>query len=610
MGITLYSPIQHNTAWYGQLKEIKPLRLRARHLPTRTEKRPGIDQYQEYVCEMLGVPFFKNMEGVHHHVGDFDMTSSPIAIDAVVHIYQLQTEELLFNYDEYLDGLKRLASIKRDYKHGTFEDHKRWSGDNLSDSEIKDIILKDIHSISLHKPNKEGYVEYIKLVAPTLYREIIQTPIPLHLEENPDKPHGYILGTPGSGKSELLKLLIHTYVTNPRYGAVVVIDPTSDFVSQIAKWKEFNAAQRERLVYVRPTLVSGMSPVINPFEIDGVKATDYSEKALNVKRVVAQELVEALGRIISEGGSYLTGPMRTILTNCVLVLLDKPNATLKDLSNFMKTDKSEALFQFACRLSHHEYLADYFQSEVGGFKTKSNGTTKEAIGRRLDELLSVGTFSRLTCGKNTINLVEAVNQKKVILFDLGKGAIGKKEGSAFGRLIIAMLMGMAYRRENLKKEDRIPCSVIVDECHNFVSESMEDILTEARKYRLFITLAQQIAGQRMPITLRDVVLETTNLQAVGGTSASGAKRNADIVGVDAEEIRKLRIGEFYVRASRAGSPMKFRTRTDLLDYRNCVHKLTWRAIQKEQIRKYYQPYDKKIKPIIEEEVDISPVAWD
>lgn len=588
------------------------------------------ENYYQAACQAIGIPYEREEGKVYHNIGQLEMSSSVDALDAIVSIYRLNGH-YVYGYEEYLDACKRKGNIERQIesirKHRQQEDQRYLEFNDRYDDWVardadtpapryyekpppdmpseRDLEFLSVYDLRTFKLDEKGFLAYIQEVAPSLYSQIISTPLPLFLEENPDRPHGYILGTPGSGKSELLKLLVHTYVTHKQYGSVVVIDPSSDFVKQIARWKEFNTTNR--LIYIRPTLAKGMSPVINPFEIDGVEATDYSEEAINVKRVVAQELVEALGRIIAEGGS-LTPHMKTILTNCVLTLLDKEDSTLKDLSRFMRNDSE--LIAFACKLNHHEYMADYFQSKESGFFAKGNPMTKDAIGRRLDELLSVGTFNKLTCGKNTINLVEAVNQKKVILFDLGKGAIGKKEGAAFGRLVIGMLMGMAFRRENLKKEDRVPCALVIDECHNFISESMEEILTEARKYRLLLTLAQQTAGQRMPPALKDAVLETTNLQVVGGTSASGAKRNADIVGVNPDDVRKLKIGEFFVRSSRSGSPIKFKTRTDLLDWRNCVTKESWRRIVRDQIKKHYQQYDSSIKTVIEdEEPDITPQTW-
>jgi len=602
--------------------------------PPETEGLGDREAYLKAACELIGVPWEREPNTVYHNVGSFQGTSSVEAVNAFVQVYRGQRKPYrdIFNFEEYLDAIKRVGRIQgqldaierhkeqeNERWHKYQEKYQTWlasDSDKPAPSHYEkpepasppevDLDFLYAYDLASFKPNLAGYLAYIVSVASDLYT-LLTKPIPLLLKDDPNRPQGYILGTPGSGKSELLKLLIHTYVTHSNYGSVVVVDPTSDFVTQIARWQEFNTSNR--LVYIRPTLAKGMSPVLNPFELHGVEATDYSEEALNIKRVVAQELVEALGHIVSETGSRLSGPMTTILTNCVLVLLDRKDATLVDLANFMKKDKCEELIAFARSLSHHEYLTEYFSSSESGFGVKINQVTKDAIARRLDDLLSVGVFRKLTCGKSTVQLEQAVAHKKVILFDLGKGAIGSKEGSAFGRLVIAMLLGMAYRRENQPKHKRVPCTLVVDECQNFVTNSMSEILAEARKYRLFATFAQQIAGQRMPIELKESLLQNTNLQVVGGTTRAGAKRNADLVGIESEDVVQLDIGEFYTRPKRSLPAIKFKTRDDLLDWKNCVSPPTWKRMVFEQVKLYYQHQDKNREIIIEEEPDVSPQDW-
>jgi len=175
--------------------------------------------------------------------------------------------------------------------------------------------------------------------------------------------------------------------------------------------------------------------------------------------------------------------------------------------------------------------------------------------------------------------------------------------------VIAMLLGMAYRRENQPKNQRIPCTLVVDECQNFVTDSMSEILAEARKYKLFATFAQQIAGQRMPIELKDSLLQNTNLQVVGGTTPAGAKRNADLVGIESQDIVQLGIGEFYTRPKRSLPAIKFKTRDDLLDWKNCVSPPTWKRMVFEQIKLYYHHQDSGREIFIEEEPDINPQNW-
>ena len=590
------------------------------------------EEYKKSACKALGVPYEKDTRRVYHHVGYFRPIDIREAINAYVVVYLQQREPSnnIYDYDEYLESAKNIKGLRKEiegYKKFQLEERYRWDeyqsryDDWLEKDpekrgsaphwrnkaspippEDRDAAFVAVFDRRQHTIDLEGFASYLVLFAPDLYSMVVEE-LPLYIEENPDKPHGYILGTPGSGKSELIKTLVHTYVTHKKYGSVVIIDPTSELVEPIAKWKEFNTGNR--LVYIRPTLAKGVHPALNPFEIHDVSPTDYSEEALNTKRVVAQELVEALARIVAESSGHISGPMEIVLTNCVLVLLDRKDSTLRDLARFMRTKDNKDLIDFARSLKHHEYCKDYWDKD--GFNAPNNTQTRQAIGRRLGGLLDVGTFARFTCGKSTINLQELLDHRKVVLFDLGKGAIGKKEGRAIGQLVMALMLGIAYRRESQSIEARVPISMIVDECHNFVTRAMEDMLFETRKYRLLLTLAQQTVGQRMPLEIKDAVLNATNLQIVGGTPLSGAKRNADLLGVDPGDVRNLEIGEFYVRPSRTKSVIKFRGRTDLLGDKNTVTKLSWNRIKKGQIEKYYQPNDEVIVQTPEdEEIDTRP----
>lgn len=583
----------------------------------------NVGEYFRAIYATLGLPYTLDEEKVYHHLGDFDITTSEKALDVIVQVYHSLAvhKHLIYSYREYLDALKRRGSIESKIeaveKHEIQEKQRYQEYSDKYDFWIlketltapprfyekqtpelppdKDIEFVRSYNFNTNTADVKGFVQYIKNVAPSLYCHVTLDKIPLYLEENPKEPHGYFVGTSGSGKSELLKLFIHTYVTKHRYGSVVLIEPSGRLGLEVAHWKEFN--KRDRLIYIRPTLGKGMTPVINPFEIFGIDALDYSEKALNVKRVVGQELVAAIGRIVAEGGGFLTPQMTSVLINCVLILLDKPDATLLDLQNLVLHD--EKLLKFAQSLAHHEHLVGYFTAHNSGFKSPGNKQTKDAVGRRLDTLLSVGVFRRMTCGKSTFHLEEAVNKKKVIIFDLSKGAIGRPEGAAIGSLVVGMLMGIASRREGTPESKLVPCSIMIDECQNYITDSMEDILTEARKYKMLLNLSQPIAGQRMSPLLKDIVLQTTNLQVVGGTTPAGAKRNAELVGVDGDDVRKLRIGEFYARPNRYGDAIKFKAKTDLLGSQNSVSKTTWKVVLKRQMRAYYRPFDTKAQPTVE-----------
>jgi len=622
--------IQHK----GQVKLSKEFRERfSSDAPSfaPTVDGPGaFEEYAKHACENVGVAYERKEGKIYHHVGDFTGASSIQSVDGFVNVYhQLRNpRNYIYNYEEYLDALKRVGRIQsqldsidkhhvqeNERRHKHEEKYNEWSvspsGKSPPTYHIKlepdspptnDLNFLRTYDLSTNKPNLKGYLGYIASVASDL-RKLLDKKIPLFLEEDPDTPHAYVLGTPGSGKSEFLKLLIHTQISQPTYGALVVIEPAGDFVTQIAHWKEF--VKNDRLVYIKPTLAEGVSPVINPFEIYGVHATDYSGKALNTKRVVGQELVQALTGIVGE----LSGPMTTVLKNCVMVLLDKEGATLEDLFDFMSKESNEELIEFAQTLTHHDRLPMYFSRKDSGFNLPSNKVTKDAVSRRIDGLLQTGPFKQVTCGKSTFHLEQAVEEKKIVLFDLAVGAIGFDESTALGKLIIAMLLSMVYRRSEQPEKDRIPVSLVIDECQNFVAKSMVSILNDTRKFKMTMTLSQQVSGQFMPTDLRDSVLMNTNMQVIGGTTRAGAKRNADMVGVEASNVETLKQGEFYTKPKRSLPAVKFKTRPELLKDNNSMTNEMWNLIEFEQIEKYYKGTTKKEDISFEEEPDITPQKW-
>ena len=168
---------------------------------------------------------------------------------------------------------------------------------------------------------------------------------PVHLPNPVDWPHCYVIGATRSGKSTLIQVMVHTVMRD----AVAVIDPDGRMCSEMVRWREW--VGNHRLVYFNPTFKRGMTPCINPLEPVGVDPEDTSERAVHVKQLLAQQLMEALTQVIAGGqGSNVTLPMRSILMPCILTLLYRPGSTLRDLQRFMFRNEAEKPLR---RLPYH-----------------------------------------------------------------------------------------------------------------------------------------------------------------------------------------------------------------------------------------------------------------
>src|SRR5512132_1412618 len=110
------------------------------------------------------------------------------------------------------------------------------------------------------------------------------------MPERDRQRHTYVLGKSGSGKSELLKLLVYGYLRKPGSATVVVIDPHGDLAEEIARFKEHR--KNDRLIYIDPYLdgIGGRMPTINPFEL-----RDTGPQAIDI---AAQSMLEAFKQIL------------------------------------------------------------------------------------------------------------------------------------------------------------------------------------------------------------------------------------------------------------------------------------------------------------------------
>jgi len=97
--------------------------------------------------------------------------------------------------------------------------------------------------------------------------------------------------------------------------------------------------------------------------------------------------------------------------------------------------------------------------------------------------------------KSAFNFGEAMQQNKIILCKLAKGLVGEENSKLIGKMIAMQIKLAALKRASIQESDRVPFYLYVDEFQNYVSQSFESILSEARKYKLGLTIAHQYMDQ-------------------------------------------------------------------------------------------------------------------
>lgn len=443
-------------------------------------------------------------------------------------------------------------------------------------------FMQNLLSTDRHTADAQGYAAYLCDLDPNL-GNLVTAEITVRLPADERQRHTYIVGASGSGKSELLKLLVHHEVREGK-AAVVVVDAHSDLCEQIARWPEL--ADGERLVFIKPGEFAGLVATINPLE-PPPGADD------RVKEKIANRLAEVLAEICrGEGGASMTPRMVNIGKAAVRLLLDRPGATLWDLLELLSEETPKPLLEAGQR--HPDRAVSWFFRN--DWQASDYRAAKGGMRARLLNLLMLQDFSDMTCGPTTVQLAPMVDAGKVVLFSLGSA--GTDAAQVLGKLIVGLLAALGDLRKADERTDRRPVHVVLDECHNFTGPATETILAELRKYGIHLTLAHQYFTQ-LGTDERDAVLANTAVKILGRSDY--APRMLAAMGLDDDEgralARNLQPRQFLVRWG-ARSPFLLTPRSDLADDAHRISEHEWKALRARQ-EAFYRPAGASAVPVAE-----------
>lgn len=297
--------------------------------------------------------------------------------------------------------------------------------------------------------------------------------------------HVYIIGQTGAGKSGLLELFALSDIFHGQ--GYAIIDPHGDFA--INNMKFIPGGRMKDVVYFNPA-DTAFPLGFNPLEVTNP----------NQKTNISSEVIGVLKRMFGESW----GPrLEYILRYTILALLDRPETTMLDITR-MLTDKK-------FRKETLSYCTDtvvlqFWNVEFASWTDKFQA---EAIAPVLNK---VGAFTanpviRNIIGqpKSTFNIRQIMDEGKILIVNLSKGLIGEDNASILGAFLVTKIQLAAMSRSDIPDiKDRRPFYLYVDEFQNFATDSFATILSEARKYGLNLTVANQYISQ-MSDTVRDAV---------------------------------------------------------------------------------------------------------
>ena len=297
--------------------------------------------------------------------------------------------------------------------------------------------------------------------------------------------HVYIIGQTGSGKSGLLTLFALSDIYHNQ--GYCIIDPHGDLAMDNLKF--IPESRVKDVVYFNPADTQ-YPMAFNPLEV-------YDPER---KPNISSEVIGVLKRMFGESW----GPrLEHILRYTLLALLDRPQTTMLDISR-MLTDKD-------FRKETLTYCKDvtvlqFWKQEFGSWGDKQ---VTESVAPILNK---VGAFTanpiiRNIIGqpKSSFDVRKIMDEGKILVVNLSKGLIGEDNAAILGAFLVTKVQLAAMSRSDIPNvEDRRPFYLYVDEFQNFATDSFAVILSEARKYGLNLTVANQYTSQ-MTDSVRDAV---------------------------------------------------------------------------------------------------------
>jgi len=361
--------------------------------------------------------------------------------------------------------------------------------------------------------------------------------------------HLYILGQTGTGKSVFLfsQALQDIY----RGEGVCILDPHGKDIEELLG--KIPPEREKDVIYFRA------SDVERPFGFNVLEAeNDYQ------KNTIINYFIELLNKMYDPNNQGITGPqfqqaVRSSMATCMV----DPEATLIDVVELIRDpEKAE---KYLPKVTDPDVIS-YWKNQIANTTAQTRSETLGYFTSKFTKFTS-DTFMRniIAQPKSSINIPKIMDEKKILLINLDKGdpKIGEENAKFLGLLLVPQVMYAALARSEkiAKGESFPPFYLYVDEFQNFATESFATILSEARKFKLGLTVANQYIAQ-LPDTIKNAVfgnVGTSVFFRVGPEDASfchkafGGEKDSPFSEGD---LFSLELGNCYVRLLVNGQPTK------------------------------------------------------
>ncbi|MCF7795745.1 type IV secretion system DNA-binding domain-containing protein [Patescibacteria group bacterium] len=345
----------------------------------------------------------------------------------------------------------------------------------LNDSEIHNI--RWLKSKRLPAPSnipKEGF-----LIGYNNYRNKNTN---IFINEEDRMRHMYFIGKSGTGKSALLTSLILEDLKNGN--GACIMDPHGELAQNVLE--NLPKSRVNDVILFDPTDLE--RPI-------GLNLLEFNPEKPEEKTLVVNEMIEIFDVLydLSQTG----GPMfEQYARNAMALNLEDPESgsTILEIPRVLADPDFRRMKLSKCK---NKIVKDFWEKEAqkaGGDASLAN--VVPYISSKLNQfLLNEYMINIISQQKSTINFNDIMNNKKILLCKFSKGSLGETATSLLGLVVVNKILLSALSRDSISRENRIPFYLYIDECQNFLTKSIQTILSESRKYNLGLVMANQFISQ-------------------------------------------------------------------------------------------------------------------
>jgi len=365
---------------------------------------------------------------------------------------------------------------------------------------------------------------------------------PFGIRQDDRRRHIYVIGKTGMGKSTILENMIFSDIHAGK--GIGVIDPHGDLIEDIM---QFIPKHRSNDVVLFDPADKNF-----PISFNMLECPDPDQRTL-----VASGLMSVFTKLWPEAFS---GRMEHILRNSLLALLEYEGSSMLGI---MRLFADDAYREKVVSKVTNSMVRSFWEDEYANWSEKYRTEAIAAIQNKIGQLLTTPLIRNIVGQvKSSLDIRHAMDTGKIILVNLSKGKLGEDTSAFLGSMLVTKFQIDAMSRADIPEKDRRDFYLYVDEFQNFATESFATILSEARKYRLSLTMANQYVSQLL-IGDRSTVLRDAVFGNVGSlVSFQVGSDDAEVLSlqfeeaVTAKDILSLPKYHAYMRLMIDGVPSK------------------------------------------------------